>query len=73
MATVSSWSSTSNTSGPSSATSDLTWNAEDATACCQDAGAQKIPDSDFILALVPVLKLARMQPASLIKVFADER
>jgi putative ABC transport system permease protein len=24
-------------------------------------------------ALVPVLKLARMQPASLVKIFADER
>jgi hypothetical protein len=26
-----------------------------------------------LAALLPVLKLARMQPASLIKIFADER
>jgi len=27
----------------------------------------------FFAALLPVLKLARMQPAALIKIFADER
>jgi len=27
----------------------------------------------LLAALIPVIKLARMQPASLIKIFADER
>jgi len=27
----------------------------------------------LLAALIPVLKLARMQPATLIKIFADER
>jgi putative ABC transport system permease protein len=29
--------------------------------------------ASLVAALIPVLKLARMQPAALIKIFADER